>query len=159
MNERERCLGFPLDYTYNCFTKTDIKGKPRAHEDARLTLLGNTWSVPVVAYFFIQLLRPLGLCAVQRLQTVLETLFSETPQVSEALLSWRALGRPGPVSDADLPRRLSEKLVTLVSAKGEDVMLQVSGEARHPQRFRRTIPPQPLDLEGDLRVVLERPAQ
>ena len=141
VSERERCLGFPLDYTFNCFTKSDVKGKPKAHEDARLTLLGNTWSVPVVAYFFIQLLRPLRLCSVLSFRTVLETLFLDTPQVSEALLSWRAIGRTRPVTDGDLPRQLTEKLVTLVSAKGEDVMLQVSGETRHPQRFRRTIPP------------------
>ena len=72
---------------------------------------------------------------------MLETLFLDTPQVSEALLSWRSIGRTKPVTDGDLPRQLTEKLVTLVSAKGEDVMLQVSGETRHPQRFRRTIPP------------------
>ena len=44
--EREVILGFPLEYTRRCM----VKGKEGSieHNDCRLRLLGNSWSVPVV---------------------------------------------------------------------------------------------------------------
>ena len=35
---------------------------------------------------------------------------------------------------------LVQRLLTLMSTKGEDIMLQVGGDARLQQRFRNTIP-------------------
>ena len=53
-------LGFPVGYTNPCWGK---QGRgTTAHKDVRQTLLGNTWSVPVVAWFLAQLCGPFGLC-------------------------------------------------------------------------------------------------
>lgn len=53
VNERELMLGFPLDYTAACCGKADRK--KTTVTDTRLTLLGNTCSVPVVAFLLSQL--------------------------------------------------------------------------------------------------------
>ena len=62
VQERELMLGFPLGYTGNCVAKN--ARKLSSTNDTRLTLLGNSWSVPVVAWLLNQLLRMLGLSAV-----------------------------------------------------------------------------------------------
>lgn len=59
IKEREAILGFPLDYTRRCMVKS-MEGKA-AHNDCRLTLLGNSWSIPVVVYLLYCLFRTLGL--------------------------------------------------------------------------------------------------
>lgn len=59
VSERELMLGFPLHYTAPCAGKSDRKTS--WYNDMRLSLLGNTWSVPVVAWFLGQLLGTLGL--------------------------------------------------------------------------------------------------
>ena len=57
--ERELIPGFPLGYTQHCLPKAEQVGA--AYSDIRKTLLGNSWSVPVVACFIKQLFTPLGL--------------------------------------------------------------------------------------------------
>ena len=59
VDERELMLGFPLHYTAPCAAKNERRAS--WYVDTRLTLLGNTWSVPVVAWFLGQLLGTLGL--------------------------------------------------------------------------------------------------
>ena len=51
--------------------KAEQKGL--AYDDARLTLLGNSWQVGVVARLVLQLMAPLGLC----LKTTLQALVDE----------------------------------------------------------------------------------
>ena len=70
VNERESMLGFPLDYTLECWPKSARKLQPLQHENARLTLLGNSWSVPVVAFLLCQLLAPLKLCDSLNVQAI-----------------------------------------------------------------------------------------
>ena len=55
-NVRERVviLGFPPNYTLQCMPKA-AHGSI-VHEDCRLTLLGNSWSVGVVMWLLGQLL-------------------------------------------------------------------------------------------------------
>eukprot|EP00438_Fugacium_kawagutii_P017132 Skav204406 [mRNA] locus=scaffold4169:257893:259056:+ [translate_table: standard] len=50
--EREVVLGFPKGYTRQCMSKTHGSV---AHTDCRLTLLGNSWNVTVVAWLLSQL--------------------------------------------------------------------------------------------------------
>ena len=57
--EREVILGFPINYTKQCMRKS-FHGT-MGHKDARLTLLGNSWSVPVISWLIAQLLLVLGL--------------------------------------------------------------------------------------------------
>ena len=58
MEEPEAILGFPRDYTVQCMKKSDHGGQ--AHQDCRLTLLGNSWHVGVVSWLLGELLAPLG---------------------------------------------------------------------------------------------------
>ena len=61
VNEREVMLGLPLDYTHQCWSKGDRKRNPQSWEDCRLTLLGNSWSIPVVA-FLLRIFCILAIC-------------------------------------------------------------------------------------------------
>ena len=56
--ERVVLLGFPLHFTQNCVPEAQRKSTQAS--DCRLTLLGNTWSVPVVAALLEQLFSRLG---------------------------------------------------------------------------------------------------
>ena len=61
VDEREVILGFPLEYTSLCMAKHGRKAKRGDWENKRLTMLGNTWSVPVVALLLKSLLEDHGL--------------------------------------------------------------------------------------------------
>ena len=53
VNEREVMMGFPLNFTAGCLPKSKQKGSE--YNDCRLTLLGNSWNVIVIASLFSQL--------------------------------------------------------------------------------------------------------
>ena len=84
VNEREVMLGFPLNYTLPCLPKNERKGA--AYNDQRLTLLGNTWSVPVVAWLLGQLLGAQGLLPTPSPQQVLDSLQPEGGQLTQGRL-------------------------------------------------------------------------
>ncbi|CAE7827088.1 unnamed protein product [Symbiodinium sp. CCMP2592] len=136
--ERERMLGFPVDFTYNCLNKTETKRSATHHEDTRLSLLGSTSSVPVLAFFFLQLLAPLGLCLVSSLKELLKVLAGQSVKHGVALLSWRALHQTKVASAGE--ETLVRKLLTQVSSKGEDFLVSVGASARSYQKFRNSIP-------------------
>ena len=129
--ERETILGFPPNYTMQC-QKKDQHGK-RSHEDCRLSLVGNSWSVGVVAWLLQQLLGPLGITRPLSLQGIVDEL---TPGKSQYLQS--LLLRP-PTSQGTQTfspnERLAAKLTGLVSLKGEDLMLQ--GVSEVPVKYHR----------------------
>lgn len=54
VNERECMMGFPVNYTQACCVKAQRGAQ--LWEDTRLTLLGNSWSVPVVSCLLQQLM-------------------------------------------------------------------------------------------------------
>ena len=135
--ERERILGFPVDYTYNCLNKTDTKRSPVYHEDTRLSLLRNTSSVSVAAFFFLHLLAPLGLCLVTSLKELLQVLSGQSLKHGTALLSWRALHQARVLSSSE--ETLVRKLLTQASNKGEDFLVSVGASARSYQKFRNSI--------------------
>eukprot|EP00435_Cladocopium_sp_Y103_P044210 s1097_g12.t1 len=66
--EREAILGFPVGYTEQCLPKQARHGDD--WEDLRKTLLGNSWSVPVVALLLKQLFEPLGLAPSETVATI-----------------------------------------------------------------------------------------
>ena len=138
--ERERAMGLPRDFTFNCLPKNEIKSDRLKHDDTRMSLIGCAWSVPVVSWLLLHLLRPLGLCMVANLSELLDLFFRDAPILSDALLHWRSFCIPGKVSDPSLEVSLTRKLLTLLSIKGEDILIQVSSESRVPQKFRNTIP-------------------
>ena len=63
-------MGLPTDFTFNSLSRSDAQ----LHDDVRLTLIGNASSIPVVAFFLLQLLPPLNLCLVRTLSEALHTL-------------------------------------------------------------------------------------
>ena len=70
--ERELILGFPLDYTQHCMPKQQRVGS--AYEDTPKTLLGNSWSVPVVTCLLKELFSRLGLMEAISVQEVVNRL-------------------------------------------------------------------------------------
>ena len=138
VEEKEAILGFPVGYTSQCSPKSERKGP--GYLDLRHTLLGNTWAVPVVAWFLSQLLFPLGLCREYTPQAILDQLRPD----NNAFIQGRLLRLPlrplrGKVSNGE--QVLSEKLGNLVSIKGEDIMLNAKTQDQvHHHRLRATVP-------------------
>ena len=131
IRERETIMGFPPNYTLQCQPK-DQHGK-RNHEDCRLSLVGNSWSVGVVAWLLQQLLQPLGLTERQPLQSIVDELSpGKSPHLQSLLLRPPAAQGTQTFSPSD---RLAAKLAGLVSLKGEDLMLQSVSEV--PVKYHR----------------------
>ena len=129
--EREVILGFPPNYTLQC-QKKDQHGR-RSHEDCRLTLLGNSWCVGVVAWLLQQLLRRLGHTPAMSIQHIVDEL---TPGQSTHLQS--LLLRPPLTQGTQTTspsHQLTRKLAGLVSLKGEDLLLQSTSEI--PVKYHR----------------------
>lgn len=82
VRERECILGFPLDYTARCYPKSQQNST--AWTDCRLTLLGNSWSVPVVCYLLHSLFLTLGLNTPLTMQDLVRPL---TPEEEDNLSS------------------------------------------------------------------------
>jgi len=124
-------MGFPAGFTQQCFRKA--KQDSQEHEDCRLSLVGNSWHVGVIAWLLSELLIPLGVVEPLTLQ---ELVFRMTPGCSSTLQG--LLLRP-PLSQG--PRtfspsdRLTAKLCGLISLKGEDIMLQSQTEV--PIKYHR----------------------
>ena len=140
VEEREAILGFPRGYTLHCCKKSE-QGTEH-HQDKRLSLLGNTWNVTVVTWLLGQLGFQLGMHeqvdsqnAVERtkpgcqanLQTFLRRPLMKRLKKMYAHPTW--------------DKELVGKLMTLVSMKGEDLLLQASSEdVVHYHRLRASIP-------------------
>ena len=138
VEEKEFMLGFPVGYTVSCWGKQG-RGST-SHQDTRQTLLGNTWSVPVIAWFMGQLCGPLGLCPVYSPQQIMDFLDVENQTFLQSRL-WRAPLRPlrGQAPASGL--RLVEKLGNLVSVKGEDILLSTaSSQLTKFHRLRTSVP-------------------
>lgn len=116
VEEREILLGFPLKYTSPCLPKGQRMGTH--HQDTRLSLLGNSWSVPVVAWFLSQLLGPLGLCREWSPQQLMDALEPPRGCMVQHKLFRQPLRRQ---ACSDLPASASKdlafKLSNLVSIK------------------------------------------
>ena len=131
IEEREVILGFPTGYTKQCLIKS--QHGTTQHSDVRLTLLGNTWSVPVVTWLIGQLLQVLGLVDKLSVQDIVNRLAPGNSAVLQTLLL-----RP-PIktnSKTFSPSSvLVQKLAGLTTIKGEDILLQNKTEV--PVKFHR----------------------
>ena len=135
--EREVIMGFPPNYTLQC-QKKEFHGTV-GHADCRLSLIGNSWSVGVIAWLLQQLLLPLGLTQPLSLQEIITELTPGRSSHLQTLLLRPPLGQgTQTLSPSD---RLTAKLAGLVSIKGEDLMLQSVSEVpvRH-HRLRSGVP-------------------
>ena len=129
--EREVILGFPSNFTKQCMVKS-AHGTV-AHKDCRLSLLGNSWSVPVVSWLLSQLLMTLGLIEPISLQQLVDRFRpGHSPSLQGMLLR-----PPVGASTKTLPlsQVLVQKLCTMGSLKGEDILLQGASEV--PVRYHR----------------------
>lgn len=131
VSERESMLGFPVGYTLQCLRKSEHFSVH--HQDWRLTLLGNSWSVPVICWLMACLFVPLGILPPVSLQQIVSRFTPGKAQGLQALLL-----RP-PLAFSTKTFKPSELLVReltgLVSLKGEDVLLQHASDV--PVRYHR----------------------
>ena len=135
--EREVILGFPLHYTAPCSGKHDRKGSK--YSDTRLTLLGNSWSVPVIAWLLNQLLWPLGFCRKLDPQDIVDRCKPGASESLQGRLIRLPLSRTKPGTGD--PYSLACKLCNLVSLKGEDIMLTTpSTQLVKFHRLRASVP-------------------
>ena len=137
ISERELILGFPLHYTQHCLPKQQRVGT--TYDDVRKTLLGNSWSVPVVALLLKPLFERLGLMEPLTVQQVVSRF---VPGQSSSLASMLQRAPLRRMQAGECPgESLASRMAGLVSVRGEDLMLQSAGDVllKH-QRFRRTVP-------------------
>ena len=109
------------------------------YEDVRKTLLGNTWSVPVVAFLIKQLMELLGIMDPLPLQVLVARFTPGCGSTLGGILQRPPIRRTPTDSPSSL--NLAERMAGLVSIKGEDLLLQGPTEmlGSH-QRFRQTVP-------------------
>eukprot|EP00438_Fugacium_kawagutii_P015982 Skav227119 [mRNA] locus=scaffold199:491231:496900:+ [translate_table: standard] len=129
--EREAILGFPLHYTRQCMPKAQHGTLP--HEDCRLTLLGNSWSVPVIAWLVSQLFSILGISHINSLAEIVQ----RTTPGKQLGLQGLLLRPPLRHDTRTFPQetQLVQKLCGLTSLKGEDLLVQA--ESEQPARYHR----------------------
>lgn len=137
IQEREAIMGFPPNYTLQC-QKKEFHGTV-GHEDCRLSLIGNSWNVGVVAWLLQQLLNRLGLTQPMPLQEIVNELTPGRSSHLQTLLLRPPFGQGTQTFSPD--DQLVAKLSGLVSRKGEDLMLQGVSEVpvRH-HRLRSGVP-------------------
>ena len=139
VREREVLMGFPLEYTAPCVVKGARKGED--YEDARLTLIGNSWQVSVIVWLLCQLCAPLGLCEALTVQEIIQALTPGMGGRLQTLLLRPPLHRPGSVKSKS-SQSLLKKMLGLISVKGEDLLLQAHSETLvRFHRLRASIPP------------------
>jgi hypothetical protein len=138
VSERELMLGFPLHYTASCLPKSERR--KAEYNDTRLTLLGNSWSVPVVATLLSQLFAWLGWIHAMSPQQVLDACRSGEHQFVQGRLCRLPLNPSRSRSDMD-PYQLAFKLGNLVSIKGEDILLSTpTSQMVKFHRLRASVP-------------------
>ena len=130
VTEREVTLEFPAGYTRNCAPKNEQKGF--AYECLRHTLLGNSWSVPVVMCLLYDLFKPLGLISDIRAQGSghAPAAYSRKGRTFAACFDAAAFGALNSEG-----QRLVSRLSSVVSIKGDDIMIQ--GTTEDPARYHR----------------------
>ena len=72
VREREAIMCIPVGYTRPCLPKAEQTGAK--WEDTRLSLIGNSWHVGVVAWLLEQVLGPWGFCRRRSLQQIVDYL-------------------------------------------------------------------------------------
>jgi hypothetical protein len=138
VSERELMMGFPLNYTAPCAPKGQRKGE--AYNDLRLTLLGNSWSVPVVSWLLSQLFGRLGIIMPLSAQQILDFLTPGEHHLTQGRLVRLPLNPPRGEA-GDHMEELAFKIANLVSIKGEDVALCTpSSQMARFHRLRASVP-------------------
>eukprot|EP00438_Fugacium_kawagutii_P001652 Skav236323 [mRNA] locus=scaffold97:171922:176667:+ [translate_table: standard] len=138
VEEREAMLGFAPRYTATCKPKGQRKGED--YSDTRLTLLGNTWAVPVISCLLNPLFSLLGWFPRMSAQQVLDRFRPLQSQMMQGRLMRLPLN---PRTKLVLTKQydLAYKLCNLVSIKGEDILLSSSTTQQVKfHRLRASVP-------------------
>lgn len=113
----------------------------RAHEDLRLTLLGNTWNVTVVTWLLSQLGALPGVGDRLSAQECVERTKPGASTDLPTFLSRPTMGRTTKKITAGNEKVLVKKLMNMVSIKGEDLLLSSSTEENMKyRRLRSSLP-------------------
>ena len=138
IEEREVIMGFPRGYTMHCFAKA--KQGTQEHYDARLSLVGNSWNVGVIAWLLSQLGAVLGLNPSLTVQEISQRTSPGSVKDFQSFLQ-RPLMSQTRMRVKGQADQLVKKLLSQVSIKGDDVLLQSSSEDHVKyHRIRATIP-------------------
>ncbi|CAK9033956.1 Pentatricopeptide repeat-containing protein At3g06920 [Durusdinium trenchii] len=125
VEEREVLMGFPRGYTANCLPKSHRSGKTWV--DERLSLIGNSWCVFVIAWLISCLGVPRGLCNALSLDELMQQCKPGGGKMLQGFLLRPFMRVPrGRVEAAQ--DTLIRKLSGLISGKGEDLLLQAPSE-------------------------------
>ena len=139
IREREVIMGFPRDYTMQCLPKKDHGSA--FHLDTRLTLIGNSWNVTVISWLLGQLGRLLGLNPTFSLEDIVKRCSPGCDTDLSTFLYRPLLNSRRCKAGSGNELKLVEKLLTLVSMKGEDLLIQSSTEdLTKYHRLRSSIP-------------------
>ena len=139
--EREAMMGYPLGYTEQAWSKTRRKQDPVGLDDLRLSLVGNSWSVPVVAFLLQHLLAPRGLCERLTVQEIQQRCQLGQGHQLSSFLSRPPWTTQNMKKSTDNDINLVRKLGTLMSTRGTDVLLQSATEpAQSSDRLRTSVP-------------------
>ena len=141
INEREAMMGLPLGYTHHCWAKAHRKLDPAGWEDCRMSLIGVSGSVPVLAFLRKHLLGPRGLCINMKAETIQHQCQPGVKlQLNEFLVRppWSGPNQKlAAGNDTDFIRKLG----SLMSTRGSDVLLQSSTEpVKSYDRLRTSVP-------------------
>eukprot|EP00435_Cladocopium_sp_Y103_P012901 s836_g3.t1 len=135
--EREVILGFPAHYTEQCVGKAERKADWVM--DVRKTLLGNSWSVPVVTCLIKQLFERLGVVPHISVQELVDRVVPGGSPSLQSVLQRPPIHRES--SCLHVEDGLARRLSGLVSIKGEDLLLQATTEQTVKyHRLRSSIP-------------------
>ena len=138
VSEREVMMGFPLNYTASCAPKSQRKSQ--AFLDERLTLIGNSWSIPVVAVLLAQLFSWLGWIRSMSPQMILDACRPGEHEFVQGRLARLPLNPSRKLCSVD-PYLLACKLGNLVSIKGEDILLSTpTSQLTRFHRLRASVP-------------------
>ena len=139
IQEREVAMGFPKDYTLNSVPKGEQGSK--AHLDTRLSLIGNSWNVTVVAWLLSQLGYVRGLNSALSVQDIVERTAPGCDKDLQTFLQRPPMCKPVGGKGHEKALKLVHKLLTLVSVKGEDIALQAaSDDLVKYHRLRASVP-------------------
>lgn len=132
-------MGFPKDYTLQAMKKS-LQGTAD-HEAARLTMVGNSWNVTIVAWVLSHLGYILGFHPLLNPQEIVERTAPGCSRDLQGFLQRPAMGEQQTKPSCGSELKLVEKLTTLVSLRGDDLLLQAGSEdlVRY-HRLRASVP-------------------
>ena len=131
-------MGFPVNYTLNSVPKKN-RGSVE-HLDIRHSLIGNSWSVPVVSWFLAQLFGCLGLYPLYTPQELMN-LFTPDGQVYLQARLWRRPLGTSPICQDGSQKELVQQMSNLISIRGEDILLATpSTHLCRYHRLRASVP-------------------